>query len=198
MVKTSKKDSCTEELIKATARRMFFKDGKLHATTQEIADEAGVNRTLLNYYFRSRDSLFDEVFQEAQYEMSHALDQVIESTQLFEDKIGSLIDTFLNLAIEYPYREVFIVTEINRHAEHMKKMKKDVKLKKFLAEIENEMEKGTVRKMDPRQFLMNLFSLMAYPLIAGSIYKTLFNAKDADYSELMKERKKLICDMIFN
>ncbi len=47
--------SSTENLIKETAMRVFFKEGRFTATTQEIADAAGVNRTLLHYYFRSRD-----------------------------------------------------------------------------------------------------------------------------------------------
>ena len=55
---TEKKDEATEELIKNTAKRLFFGEGKFNATTQEIADAAGVNRTLLNYYFRSRDRFF--------------------------------------------------------------------------------------------------------------------------------------------
>ena len=63
---TTKKDDATEELIKNTAKRLFFGEGKFNATTQEIADAAGVNRTLINYYFRSRDKLFDLVFSDAQ------------------------------------------------------------------------------------------------------------------------------------
>jgi TetR/AcrR family transcriptional regulator len=59
------KDAATEELIKETAKKIFFKEGKFNATTQEIADAAGVNRTLINYYFRSRNTLFDLVFKEA-------------------------------------------------------------------------------------------------------------------------------------
>lgn len=193
----SKKDLRTEEIIKETAKRIFFKDGKLHATTQDIADEAGVNRTLLNYYFRSRDALFDQVFTDAQADMSIALDKVIVSDLPFQKKIEKLVDVFLSQAIEYPYKEMFIVMEINKHSEHIRAMKKDVKIKKFLAEIEAEMNKGTIVSTDPRHFLMNLFSLMAYPLIAGQIYKALFNTTNQDYDELMKERKKVICEMIF-
>ncbi len=64
-VKSSKKDQ-TQELIKETAKNLFFVKGKFDATTQEIADEAGVNRTLINYYFRSRDKLIQIIFDEAQ------------------------------------------------------------------------------------------------------------------------------------
>jgi len=48
-------DQDTEKLIMETAKNIFFGEGRFNATTQEIADAAGVNRTLINYYFRSRD-----------------------------------------------------------------------------------------------------------------------------------------------
>ena len=64
MSNQSKKDH-TQELIKETTKNLFFVQGRFAATTQEIADEAGVNRTLINYYFRSRDNLVQIVFDEA-------------------------------------------------------------------------------------------------------------------------------------
>jgi len=58
-------DAQTEELIKETAMRIFFVEGRLHATTQVIAKEAGVNRGLIYYYFKGRDHLFEVVVKEA-------------------------------------------------------------------------------------------------------------------------------------
>ncbi len=43
-------DLDTEQLIIDTALKVFFTEGRFKATTQEIADAAGVNRTLINYY----------------------------------------------------------------------------------------------------------------------------------------------------
>ena len=66
----------TKILIKKMAKKLFFGEGKFNATTQEITDAAGVNRTLINYYFRSRDNLFNLVFEEAHLEemkKSHAI-----------------------------------------------------------------------------------------------------------------------------
>ncbi len=61
MSNPTKKDQ-TQELIKETTKKLFFVQGRFDVTTQEIADEAGVNRTLINYYFRSRDNLVQIVF----------------------------------------------------------------------------------------------------------------------------------------
>ncbi len=190
------KDKGTEQLIKDTAKRIFFSEGKLHATTQDIADAAGVNRTLLNYYFRSRDILFEQVATEARLEMSAVLDQVFEAKLEFKEKLEKLINVFMEQAMKFPYREVYVVTELNRTARAVPEEKK-TRIKAFLKEISAEMETGKIKKMDPRHFCMNLFSLMAYPLITNCLNKALFSINDTEYMKLIKERKKLIFEMIY-
>ncbi len=190
------KDKGTEQLIKDTAKRIFFSEGKLHATTQDIADAAGVNRTLLNYYFRSRDILFEQVATEARLEMSAALDPVFEADLEFKEKLEKLITVFMDQATQFPYREMYVVTELNRTMRVIPEEKK-TRIKAFLKEISAEMEKGKIRKMDPRQFCMNLFALMAYPLITNCLNKSIYNVNETEYLKLMKDRKKLIFEMIY-
>ncbi|TCC91954.1 TetR/AcrR family transcriptional regulator [Pedobacter frigiditerrae] len=190
------KDKGTEQLIKDTAKRIFFSEGKLHATTQDIADAAGVNRTLLNYYFRSRDILFEQVATEARQEMSAVLDPVFEAELEFKEKLEKLITVFMDQAMKFPYREMYVVTEFNRTSRVIPEEKKTI-VKRFLKEISAEMDKGKIRKMDPKQFCINLFALMAYPLITTCLNKSLYNVNDAEYLKLMKDRKKLIFEMIY-
>ncbi|MES2447541.1 MAG: TetR/AcrR family transcriptional regulator [Bacteroidota bacterium] len=192
----AQRDTGTEQLIKDTAKRIFFSEGKLHATTQDIADAAGVNRTLLNYYFRSRDILFEQVAIEAREEMSAVLDHVFTAQLAFKEKLQQLINVFMDQAMKFPYREVYIVTELNRTDKAVPEEKK-VRIKAFLKEISEEMDAGKIKKMDPRQFLMNLFSLMAYPLITNCLNKSIYNINDNEYLKLMKDRKKLIFEMIY-
>lgn len=192
----AQRDTGTEQLIKDTAKRIFFSEGKLHATTQDIADAAGVNRTLLNYYFRTRDILFEQVATEARLEMSAVLDKVFTSELEFKDKLQQLINVFMDEAIKFPYREVYVVTELNRTDKVVPEEKK-TRVKAFLKEINAEMEQGKIKKMDPRQFCMNLFSLMAYPLITNCLNKSIYNVNDAEYKKLMKDRKKVIFELIY-
>lgn len=192
----AQRDTGTEQLIKDTAKRIFFSEGKLHATTQDIADAAGVNRTLLNYYFRSRDILFEQVAAEAMAEMKTVMDSVFSAKIEFKDKLHKLISVFMDQAMQFPYREMYVVTSLNRGDKTVPEEKK-VKVKAFLKEVSEEMERGKIKKMDPRQFCMNLFSLMAYPLITSCLNKSIYSVDDTAYLKLMKERKQLIFDMIY-
>lgn len=110
---TTKKDDATEELIKNTAKRLFFGEGKFNATTQEIADAAGVNRTLINYYFRSRDKLFELVFTDAQEREQERTESIMFSELPFKAKIAEFIDDSFEMAKEYPYMEMYLVTQFN-------------------------------------------------------------------------------------
>jgi len=193
----STRDTGTEQLIRDTAKHLFFAEGKLHATTQEIADAAGVNRTLVNYYFRSRDILFDQVFNEAQEVFSSTLDEVFESSMPFKEKIRNLINVFIEETTQYPYRQLFIITEMNRDLVLYSKRSRVNKVKSFIEEIQLEMDNGKLRKIDPRQFIINLFSLMAHPLITAPLQQAIFGMNDDEYAKLMEERKELIFETIF-
>ena len=124
MSKQEKKDQ-TQELIKETAKNLFFVQGKFDATTQEIADEAGVNRTLINYYFSSRDNLMQIVFDEAQKVEREKSEIIQDSNLAFKDKIKLFIEGSLSTSLQYPYLETYIVTQINKGNCHKKEIEEE-------------------------------------------------------------------------
>ncbi len=196
------KDCKTEQHIKETARRIFLKEGKMLATTQDIADAAGVNRTLLHYYFRSRDILFSMVFQEALTKLRCRIHEILGSGVDFRQKIENLVNVFYEELTELPYLETFIALQLNQEPEkyeeffiHLPGGKE--RLKNFLKEIQHEMEKGTIPEMKPINYFINLFALMAYPFVARPIYKNMFDLSDGTYNKLLPERKGMIMSLLF-
>jgi len=191
------RDTGTEQLIKDTAKRIFFSEGKFHATTQDIADAAGVNRTLVHYYFRSRDILFEQVVREAKEDLRHTMDNVLKGEMSFKEKLKRLIDVFIDETMAYPFRELFVITETNRHDKLESDKIHETHIKPFLTEVKQEMQAGHISTTDPRQFMMSLFSLMAYPVLSATLNKSFLKISDAEFPKLMKQRKQLIFDMIY-
>ncbi|PST84940.1 TetR/AcrR family transcriptional regulator [Pedobacter yulinensis] len=189
-------EKATEELIKQTAKDIFFRQGNLHATTQEIADAAGVNRTLLNYYFGSRDLLFEQVYNEAVESKRSQLDEALAAKLPFREKIERFIEVYLREVRQYPFKESFLITEIS-NKDFMQHKKKNANLIAFLDEIAAEMEKGTIMRMDPMHFLVNLFSMLSYPVIMGPLYRRLFDLSNTKYERFIDERKDVILKSIF-
>ena len=97
------KDCQTKKLIIDTAMRIFFAEGRINATTQEIMDTAGVNRTLINYYFRSKKALIAVAVKKTQKEFKRNADLILSSTLPFRWKTENFIDDFLRNQYKYPF-----------------------------------------------------------------------------------------------
>lgn len=191
-----KKDD-TEALIRKTAKKLFFGEGKFNATTQEIADAAGVNRTLINYYFRSRDNLFNSVFEEALLKEKEKSEAIINSNASFRDKLGHFIDDSISKAMQYPYLEIYIVTQMNQGCVYHKTENFDENIAKMAIEIEEEISKGNINPISTQQFILNLASLVSFPTCMRPLLKETMKISDKEFDQLLSERREVILSTIF-
>jgi TetR/AcrR family transcriptional regulator len=195
------RDSQTEELIKATAKKLFFSEGKFRATTQEIADAAGVNRTLVNYYFRSRDHLFELVLKDARQQIEERMGRLFQMDLPFREKIGLMIDELLESVFEYPFMDIYTITSIKDVTEGSEKQAHNREMREkigyFLKEVEKERKKGTIRATSAVHFFLTLTSLMGHPITFRGMYQIAFDQNDKQYKKLLKERRELILEMLF-
>ncbi|WP_300673107.1 TetR/AcrR family transcriptional regulator [Soonwooa sp.] len=192
-----KKDD-TEALIRRTAKRLFFGEGKFNATTQEIADAAGVNRTLINYYFRSRDNLFNSVFDEALLKEQEKSDAIMKSERTFRDRLTEFIENSMSSAIQYPFLEIYIVTQMNQGCAY--KTPEDMKqtMNKLDLELKEEIELGNIKPISTEQFILNLASLVSFPTCMRPLFQNTMEMSNEKYEQLLKERKEVILNTIFN
>lgn len=195
------KDKGTENHIKETAKAVFFKEGRFNATTQEIADAAGVNRTLLHYYFRSREILLEKVLLEGQEVFRKKMKEHALTGLSFKEKISQLIDVWMDRVKEFPYLDSYLASQIHNTNlwENLKMNDKEQRknIADFFAELQEEMAAGRVAKMEPMQFLLNFISMVSYPVIMRPLMEnSFFNSKKA-YVQAMSERKEAILSTLF-
>ncbi|HZY82872.1 MAG TPA: TetR/AcrR family transcriptional regulator [Cyclobacteriaceae bacterium] len=192
------KGQSSEELIIDTAKRIFLKEGRLHATTADIGKAAGLPRTSVHYYFRTRDLLFKHVFTDALQNLTEKLNEVVESNIPFRKKIEKYVEVWLENSLEYPYLDTFVVTEII--AQNYKPVDKlaNVRMNAFAAQVKAAMGRGEVKGSDPIQFILNLFSLLRYPSVTAPLYKELLGLDDKRYTDLLKKRQKEIVRLLLS
>lgn len=195
-------DARTEELIKETAMRIFFVEGRLHATTQVIAKEAGVNRGLIYYYFKGRDHLFEVVVKEAVMVIRNRLKELFLSKRIsFRKKISEFVEMSIDQSLKYPYLEMFLITELNRDGSTVLTPTGEDLRKEMLDSIEEdlkeEIKKGRVPKMSGAQFMMNVISLCAYPPLYKPMLQQMVDLDEAGYGKMIQERKSLIIKVLF-
>src|SRR5690606_29282116 len=191
------KDLETEEIIKSTAKHLFFVEGKFNATTQEIADAAGVNRTLINYYFRSRDNLFNLIFEDAIKKDDEQRDEILFSELPFKEKIEAYIDKSFQLAKEFPYLETYIVSRINDGCFYKNEEDYNRFIKAFEKNFKEEVKKGNVEDIPPMQFVINIASLVSFPFAVRPLLQKSLRISDEQFEKLIQERKEVIMKMLF-
>lgn len=195
MSNPTKKDQ-TQELIKETTKKLFFVQGRFDVTTQEIADEAGVNRTLINYYFRSRDNLIQIVSYEAHKVEKEKSEIIMNSDLPFKEKIAKFVESSLQTSLQYPYLETYIVSQLNKGICAKKDIEED-DVKKLYKDIEQEMSLGKIEQMEPCQFIFNMISLLVFPSAMRPLFMENMMIDDKEFDRLISDRKDIIIKMLF-
>lgn len=190
-------NSETEKTIKRTAQDIFFKQGRFGATTQEIADAAGINRTLINYYFRSRNNLFNLLFEEAIEQEEKLRDRILFSETPFKQKIEKYLDESFHTYREFPYLKSYIVQRLNDGQYYKDEQEWNRFFNKFKEEYLAEVKKGRVIEMSPVQFLLNLWSLISFPFAVQPLFRSILRISEEEYADLITARKSVIIKLLF-
>lgn len=191
----------TEEQILEAAKQVFQQQGFAGARMQKIADQAGINKSMLHYYFRSKDKLFQKVFQKSLRQFFPEIFKVLNSDLAFVPKIEKLVDTYYSIFEEHPHLPRFIIHEMNQHPKRFKQFINSIGIEipdRFLQQIKSEIEAGTIKTIDPKEFIINTIGLCVFPLIARPMIETVFKMNDEQYRQFLKKRRKELPTFILN
>ncbi len=201
MVK-NKKDKGAEERILAAARKVFTTKGMAGARMQDIADEAGINKALLHYYFRDKDKLFETIFMDEAQRFFPKINAIFQSEDPLFEKIEKFVDEYIDEMQENPYLPWFVLNEINRDPDtFMQRVLGESnrpKPAKFLEQIEREIKKGTIKRIHPVHLLMNLLSMTIFPFVARPMITRNLQMSETQFRKTMEERKKEIPKFIID
>jgi AcrR family transcriptional regulator len=201
MVK-NKKEKTAEEKILDAAKKVFVTKGMAGARMQDIADEAGINKALLHYYFRSKEKLFEVIFAEAAEKLFPKINAIFESDVPLFEKIERFCDEYITIMSENPYLPLFVLNEISRDSENFLEKVWDKKRipmpQKFLDQIEKETKKGTIRKISPVHLLINLISLSIFPFVGKPMIQFVMQLDELQFRNIMQQRKKEIPKFIID
>ncbi|MCB0491283.1 MAG: TetR/AcrR family transcriptional regulator [Cyclobacteriaceae bacterium] len=194
----------SEELILNAAVKVFTRKGYAGARMEEIAKEAGINRALLHYYFRDKETMFNIIFETKFKEFFTGLFGVFQSNASFTEKIRSIIDHEITVLSKHPDLARFVIMEIAQQPDRLVQfgqklgLNPRLMLENFQKEILQNVEEGKIRPIDGRQLLMNIISICIYPFVAKPIIKTMMQMDENTFMDLMEKRKKEAYEFIIN
>jgi TetR/AcrR family transcriptional regulator len=199
------KGKSTEELILDAAMKVFTRKGFAAARTEEIAKEAGINRALLHYYYRDKQTMFNLIFESRFKEFFKGLFVIFESDNisLFE-KIRRMVEHEIKTLTKHPDLARFIITEIANEPELLieygKKLGVNPRLfiEGFEKQVAKEVSEGIIKPIEGKQLLINIMSICIYPFVAKSIIQTMMSVDEPAFYQMTEQRKKEVSDFIIN
>ena len=201
---TKVKDLSTEEKIIKAAKKLFTQKGFAATKTRDIAEEAGINLALLNYYFRSKEKLFGLVMKENIHTFLGAMiENINNNPRPFEEQLDFIVSNYIDMLLENPSLPFFVLNLL-QSGEMTNEFNDDPLFRdiqqmrsSFLKNITEAMEKQEIKKIHPLHIIANLMSLIIFPFIASSLLMARSgNINRTEFEQLMIERKKLIPEWI--
>jgi AcrR family transcriptional regulator len=185
----------SEELILNSAMKVFTRRGFAAARMEEIAKEAGINRALLHYYFRDKETMFNLIFETQFKEFFSGIGSILNTNKPLFEKIKEIVTHEINVLSRHPDLPRFIITEVALQPERLiqygQKMGINPRqiLEIFNKQVEQEVSQGKIIQIEGRQLLMNIMSLCVYPFAAKPIVKTMMQMDEKTFDQMMIDRR---------
>jgi AcrR family transcriptional regulator len=186
----------TEDRIKQAAKALFQEKGYSGTRTRDIAERSGINLALLNYYFRSKQKLFELVMLETIQQFFGTLPQYLNNPETsLDEKIQLLSRRYIDFLKTEPDLPLFILSEIRHNASGLiEKMNlNEVVFKSVLAKQYAEaMGRTEVDTKEIYMLIINPLSLIIFPFVARPMVMALTGLDQNGFDQMMEQRKTLI------
>jgi AcrR family transcriptional regulator len=195
----SKQGNTTRLKLMETARELFIAKGVDRVGVREIATKAGVNLSLMNYYFQSKENLLEQIFESSIKEDGQRLRQILNSDKPLEQKIKEYVYEYTDVLSSDPLLVPFVLSIIHRNAEQAPRLKSVHTLyntEAFSKQIRAEVEKGHIKSVDPEQFYISMISLILFPFAIKPLVKYRLGLKDDEIAKVLKSRKEQVYEML--
>jgi TetR/AcrR family transcriptional regulator len=191
-----------EKIIWDAARKIFLSKGLSGARMQDIADEAGINKALLHYYYRSKEKLFAQIFEKELNGFVHNLESIFTSSLSFFEKIEKLVEHDYETFTQCPELPLFLLNELSQQSNcpfrDTSCMRDNRVHQLFRQLVKDEIEAGNIKEVNPDQLFIHLVSLTIYPFMAKPMMQAMLGFDTDDYNHFMQNRKKEICRFVFD
>lgn len=193
-------DLSTEQKILEAAKKIFMQKGLDGTRLEEIAVEANINKALLHYYFRSKEKLFQTVFDQMSGKIMPDFSIIIESNAPMVQKIELIVHCYIDFLSENPQLPIFMITELNRNPERMRDILSHTsnfaKIQKFAFQMLTEMQLGRIKSFSPLHFMLNILSMCIFPFVAKPVIQAILQIKEDDLTIILQQRKQEVTRFI--
>lgn len=192
----------TEARIFDAALRVFARKGKDGARLQEIADEAGIHRPLLHYYFRTKRQLYEAVAERLFSQFLQSFDTGTGS-EAFSDTLRAFIDHYVDSVRENPHAAMWMVAENMAGNPVLGELlarafaTEGSPQRSMLEAIERAIASGEIRPVDPRQLMLTVVSACVFFFVSLPTVKLMNPLAARDFDAFVEQRKKHVFEVVY-
>jgi TetR/AcrR family transcriptional regulator len=203
------RDRDTEQQILDAAHTVFVHRGTAGARMQEIAEEAGVNKALLHYYFRNKNRLAEAVFRRVATNLFARAGAILGGDDDLETKVRRIIGVYIDQLSRTPYVPGYVIGELAQHPDRahqlldaVREFRDEAHAPDFIAalarQLRAESRHGAIRPITAEQFIVNLVSLCIFPFAARPLIATVLQLDEHGFARFVEERKRTLPTFFLN
>lgn len=184
------------------AAKEFAEHGIAGARTDAIAREAKVNKALLYYYFRDKETLYGAVLDEVFTGMRGKVFQVLDSDLPSREKIMAYAGAYFDFIASNPMyprlmqREMMRVREGDAmHIERLVKTYFQPIYQRVTALLHKGIAEGEFRKVDPAHFVPSMISMIVFYFSSAPVMRRIVHF-DPLSPRRIAERREAVLDFI--
>ncbi len=191
-----------EDRILEAAKQVFVRKGYEATKMGDVAAEAGIGRTALHYYYRTKEMLFDAIFDQLIGALLPNLGAIIDEDTSFLEKLPKIIDQYVKTLQRNPLFPIFVINELERAPEHiyhsiLKNPSRIEPIIRMRKQMEKEMEQGLLKKLPVYYVATTLISLLVFPMLVRNPFTAIFMGGDAEkYEDFLQERIPFVTDIM--
>lgn len=195
-------ESSTRDKILAAAHRVFLKAGITASSTQDVANEAGVNKALIHYYFGTKNGLASAVFSEVHAQVFPELFRILaDPERSIERKVHEIVDLQLNVFSARPYIPGFVAAEVFSNPDIVAELiarAQPPSLEPLQQQLDVAACAGFIRPVRAEQFVFALLGAITMPFVMRPMFEKVIKSQSGSFEAFIADRRSFLADFFLN
>src|SRR5271169_6142311 len=188
--------------ILQAAIREFAQEGVAGARTDAIARAAGVNKALLYYYFKDKETLYGAVLDQVFGGLKETIQRALSRDLPPREKLLAYVGAHFDYIASHPLYPMITQSEMMRAARgkapHLKRIAKQYFAPVFnqiASVIEQGQATGDFRPVDPMNFVSSMIAVIVFHFINAPV-RRMVEGIDPLAPEVVAARRAAVMDFI--
>lgn len=197
-------DKSMEFQILEAAEKLFLKQGYVKTSIGQIAKLAGCNQALVHYYYRTKDNLFEKIFEEKVGIIVMNILKRGANVSNIEERISQMVGFHFIFLKQNPMLPQFVLNEISSNPTRLDSLVERLKLSmlpvltQLESELHEEIEKGTIRPIRATDLLITILSLNIMPFLVKPVLQRALNISGGAFEEMLEQRQKEVVETVLS